>query len=373
MQGPSAEQLFAGETAEASSDGPDEESTSEAMNSWAGMYLWGVAMNKTEFIDMGAIGYALEAEAVKEYWYDAEQTNYDPGYTRTMVSRVFGNKVDSYTWFSAEMQHAWGIQYITTGPHMTYQGYFRPYRVIDYGYFKTNGGAVSDGWKDIHWMYRCFFEPALVISEHTTNAVTDSGNTRANLFYWVPRDQHARRAEHEFRQRSPRPGRVQQQRHGHVRRLQFHRRPRHRKIIQRRQRRRGGILVITNLRTSSVRSSDDADGDGLSNGIELGILSNLYRPDTDGDGFTDWAEWFTGTKAYDAASLFQSLGFDGAALSWPGTTGRTYRVRAYATASDAAAKINASNVLTVAGTTGTMNQAVSLPPWTNAIITVTAE
>ena len=84
-----------------------------------------------EFLDMGAIGYALESEAVKEYWYDADGTNHKPGYTKTMVSRVFGNKLDSYTWFSAEMQHAWGVQYILTGPHMTYQGYFKPYRVAD--------------------------------------------------------------------------------------------------------------------------------------------------------------------------------------------------------------------------------------------------
>jgi len=375
--GPSSEQLYGGEEAEASSDGPDEESSSESINAWAAMYLWGLVMGNDEFIDMGAIGYAIEAEAVREYWYDADGTNHKPGYTKTMISRVFGNKMDPYTWFSAEMQHAWGIQYILTGPHMTYQGYFKPYRVTDYDYFKANSpggvGGISTGWKDIHWMYRCFFEPAQVISEHSTNTTTDSGNTRANLYYWI----HAMNTLGEVNTNlvSDYPALVVMNNGGTNTVVAFgpYSGSVTAKLLRASDGSVAGRVVLTNQATSTLGGQADQDGDGLANDVEIGFGSNFSVADTDGDGASDKAEHYTGTVPTNPASYFRTLGFSGTNVTFPGNTGPTYRVRAYPDPSSAAAGVNASNLAASTASTGTVSQSIVLPPWTSAVITVTAE
>lgn len=170
----------------ASFAGPDQESTSECMNSWAALYLWGEVRGNAAFRDMGIIGYTLEAEAIREYVYDADNRNWPVDFVPTMISRLFGDALDTATHFSAEPQHAWGIQYLPTGPHLTYQGYFPEYRARDYDYFRgLTSAPVSDGWRDIHMMYRSFFEPERVLADYTPGQPVDFGNTEANLYYWI--------------------------------------------------------------------------------------------------------------------------------------------------------------------------------------------
>ncbi len=170
----------------ASFAGPDQESTSECMNSWAAMVLWGEVRGNREFRDMGIIGYTLEAEAIREYVYDVDGSNRPPEFAPTMVSRIFGDALDTATHFSAELQHAWGIQYLPTGPHMTYQGYFPEYRRRDYDFLRRHlAGEISGGWRDIHLMYRGFFEPERALADYTADTPVDFGNTEANLYYWL--------------------------------------------------------------------------------------------------------------------------------------------------------------------------------------------
>jgi len=170
----------------ASFAGPDQESTSEAMNAWAALYLWGEVRRDKALRDMGVIGYALEAESIREYVYDVDGGNYPPEFAPTMVSRIFGDAVDTATHFSADIQHAWGIQYLPTGPHMTYQGYFPDVRARDYDFLRERlAGGIGGDWRDIHLMYRCWFEPEAVRAEYQPEGPINHGNTEANLFYWV--------------------------------------------------------------------------------------------------------------------------------------------------------------------------------------------
>jgi hypothetical protein len=260
---------------------------------------------------------------------------------------------------------------------MTYQGYFKPYRVIDYGYFKTNnpGGTagVSDGWKDIHWMYRCFFEPAAVIAEHTTNTVTDGGNTRANLYYWI----HAMNSLGEVNTNlvSDHPGLVVMSNNGTNTFVAY--RPSSgiitARVIRTADGSLAGTLVLTNSGTGSFSGGQDSDADGLANDIEIGFGSNFSVSDTDGDGSGDWAEHFTATGPADPSSYFRVLSFSGTNVAFPGNTGRTYRVRGYANADDLAARANGSNLLVTATGTGTVSQTLIPPPWPATLISITVE
>ena len=374
VSGPANELLYTGEKNATAAEGPDEESTGEAMNSWAGMFLWGLASGQNEFIDMGAIGYATEAEAIRHYWYDATESNHPGGYAPTMISRLFGGKMDPYTWFGTEMYKAWGIQYITTGPHMTYQGYFKPYRITDYDYFRGNSlEDVPDGWKDVHWMYRCFFEPSAVLAEYTSETPVNDGNTKANLYFWL----HAMNTLGEVNTNvySDNPAMVAMTYGGVTNFIGFNFSggPLTARVYRCEDNAPLGQVLLRNQRSTSFASNGDEDGDSLDNGMEMSLGTELFRADTDEDGQSDPDEVFAGTDPIDAASFFAAYtlepqGPTTLSLAWPGTAGRHYDVRAYPTLEAARARLNASNLLVNVTGTGEVVRSVTLPGWTNGFI-----
>ena len=54
------------------SNGNGQESSSEAMQGWGGVYLLGVALGDKEMRDAGIFGWSTEARATREYWFDVD-------------------------------------------------------------------------------------------------------------------------------------------------------------------------------------------------------------------------------------------------------------------------------------------------------------
>ena len=67
---------FAGGTGDGG--GNNQESTSEAINSWFGLYLMGLALNDKQITDAGITGYLLETISAGEYWLDLYDDNFSP-------------------------------------------------------------------------------------------------------------------------------------------------------------------------------------------------------------------------------------------------------------------------------------------------------
>ncbi len=65
---PWAGHSFAGGMGDGNGNG--QESTSEAMQGWGGVYLLGVALNNKEMRDAGLFGWVTEARGTAEYWFD---------------------------------------------------------------------------------------------------------------------------------------------------------------------------------------------------------------------------------------------------------------------------------------------------------------
>ena len=111
-------------------DGNNQESTSEAMQSWAGLFLLGSAMGDKDMAAAGAMGYAIESSAVMEYWFDYHgwkdpaAANHAPAYKakHTMASVVRDRDIGYWTWFSGRAIHVYGIQFIPTWHWMQYLG-----------------------------------------------------------------------------------------------------------------------------------------------------------------------------------------------------------------------------------------------------------
>ena len=112
-----------------SGDGNNQESTSEAMNSWGGLVMLGTALNDKEMVACGAMGWAVENEAVRSYWNnyyawkgDKENSSWQPSYGRALIS-ILGDSGGAYaTFFSGAPQHVMGIQWLPLSPSLVYLG-----------------------------------------------------------------------------------------------------------------------------------------------------------------------------------------------------------------------------------------------------------
>lgn len=159
--------------------GNDQESSSEAMNSWAGIILWGVATNNQTLIDAGIYGYTTEYEAVKEYYFDTSGENYADFRSPTGAFQYnsFGILYESgfvwglYWWYAGQQlnREIKGIQVLPLTPSMLYLGY-------DIAYAKKFYAEVSAGtrWKSILLRFKSLFDAPAAKTEFEAGGFYDS-------------------------------------------------------------------------------------------------------------------------------------------------------------------------------------------------------
>lgn len=86
--------------------GNNQESSSEAMNAWASLILWGEAMNDTQVRDLGIYMYTTEAAAIEDYYYDVHNEIFTDkyedkdNYNQQTVTRLFGGRYDHTAWWT---------------------------------------------------------------------------------------------------------------------------------------------------------------------------------------------------------------------------------------------------------------------------------
>ncbi|KAG7394229.1 hypothetical protein PHYBOEH_005484 [Phytophthora boehmeriae] len=99
-------------------NGKDEESTSEDINFYYGMTLWGKVTGKKAVEELGSLMLRLNARAVRTYFLlSADNTIHPPEIVRNRVTGIFfDNKVYYNTWFLDEKYAIHGIQMIPVSP-----------------------------------------------------------------------------------------------------------------------------------------------------------------------------------------------------------------------------------------------------------------
>ena len=90
--------------------GENQESSSESMNSWVGMFLSGNLMGNAAMASAGAMGYAVESSAVNEYYQDWEEQNFPAGYGKGMCGILGAGGIGYGTYFSGDPAWIYAIQ-----------------------------------------------------------------------------------------------------------------------------------------------------------------------------------------------------------------------------------------------------------------------
>lgn len=95
-----------------SAGGENQESSSEAINSWVGLFLLGSQLGDSAMTAAGAMGYAVESTAVNEYWQDIYRTNLPASYGKGIVGMVWSGGLTYGTYFSGDPAWIYGIQWV---------------------------------------------------------------------------------------------------------------------------------------------------------------------------------------------------------------------------------------------------------------------
>lgn len=176
---------YAGGTS--SPTGNNQESTSEAMQSWIGQFLLGSAMGDTAMRDAGAFGYLMESRATLEYWFDWKRDNFAAGWAHTNVGIVFDGGNSYGTWFSGDPLHIHAIQYLPIAPGFDYLVRDTAWARSEYAAMRKEAAAAEgytdetdygDDWANVAFSFRQLFEPGEVCRRFAVDRAAGKGWTK---------------------------------------------------------------------------------------------------------------------------------------------------------------------------------------------------
>jgi endoglucanase Acf2 len=183
---------YAGGTS--SGGGNNQESTSEAMQSWVGLYLLGDLLQDNAMRDAGAFGYTSESAATLEYWFDWDMQNLPDAYPHNMVGILWGGGYSYGTFFSASPVHIHGIQYLPMCPGFKYLAKNPTWAAREYNDMMTEARAADgyqdeiafgDDWAHVALGFRSLFDPQYVTKFFQDNLALDVANPRYIMDYEV--------------------------------------------------------------------------------------------------------------------------------------------------------------------------------------------
>lgn len=203
----SGHQLFA--------DGNNQESSSEAINAWAGIILLGEELNDRELKELGIYLYTTEISAIENYWFDLDKDVLSPQYRyrdpgasafdenreelQTQASMIWGGKYVYGTWWTAEPLQVQGINLLPITGASLYlakdkdyvKGNYTSARKLEESY--TGSDKLSnpyDRWNDIWHEYLALADPDLALDNWSVAADVESGESRAHTYHFMKSLQH---------------------------------------------------------------------------------------------------------------------------------------------------------------------------------------
>ena len=140
---PWAGHSFAGGMGDGNGNG--QESSSEAMQSWGGLYLLGVALGNDEMRDAGIFGWLSEARGTAEYWFDRHRDNIDyDKYRHPYNSNLTCHGVGYWTYFGYQNIYMQGIQWMPTSTALDYLSENKAFAKWDYGMLFSDPAANDE-------------------------------------------------------------------------------------------------------------------------------------------------------------------------------------------------------------------------------------
>jgi len=153
-------------------NGNGQESSSESMQGWGGVWMLGAALGDEDLMEAGIYGYTIEARGTAEYWFDRGRRNIDyTKYLHPYCCNLTMQGVGWWTWFSGDPVWMHSIQWLPISPilqnYLTEDrafarwDYTQMYAAKEVGNYEAPTGGLGDesGLGNVCLSYLALFDP----------------------------------------------------------------------------------------------------------------------------------------------------------------------------------------------------------------------
>ena len=174
--------------------GNNQESSSEAINAWVGLILWGEVHGNKALRDLGLYLYTTEAQAINHYWFDIHHLVLAPEYKNMEASMLFGGQYAHNTWWIDDPRQIKGINllpittasaYLATDPEFVKRNVasLKPEIAI----FEARGKRVNppDIWQDLFAKYLGLADPTAGLANWNRWGSFELGDTRSHALHFL--------------------------------------------------------------------------------------------------------------------------------------------------------------------------------------------
>ncbi len=170
--------------------GKSQESVSEAINAYYGVYLLGQSLHMKKLEQFGRTLLAMEMRAALTYWHLTEDI-YGALYAKNkMTGQVACTKASYATWFGPVIEH---MHLINIMPFTPITEAFMPasyvseeYPVLVQGALNRSENPMAQIWRGYAYLDHAIIDPAAAWTEVQTELSDfDDGNSRTNSLYWI--------------------------------------------------------------------------------------------------------------------------------------------------------------------------------------------
>ena len=177
--------------------GNNQESSSEAINAWAGLILWGEASGNPALRDLGAYLYTTEIDAIEHYWFNLHGLVFPPEYKNVEASMLFGGKYAHNTWWTDEPRQIHGINLLPIASFSTYLGRDPAFikrnlaaLEVETGIYKERGKfppnpPPADIWQDVFAKYLALADPNAALAQWNPRGSVEGGDTASHALHWM--------------------------------------------------------------------------------------------------------------------------------------------------------------------------------------------
>jgi endo-1,3(4)-beta-glucanase len=171
-------------------DSKNQESSSEAVNAYYGVYLLGEALGDQYMSLYGRLLLATEIRSVQKYWHikSGSEIYESPYAAHKVVGVLWSGKVDYTTFFGGLPEYVHGIQKLPFTPiseQLLDPSWVAEEHTVASTILTRTTPPVSDDWKAFTVMSGSIINPQTAWNQAKSLRYFDNGNTRTNTYYFI--------------------------------------------------------------------------------------------------------------------------------------------------------------------------------------------
>lgn len=174
--------------------GNNQEASSEAVNAWAALILWGEIKGDKALRDLGLYLYTTEIEAINHYWFDIHGKVFAPEYKNVEVSMLFGGMYAHNTWWIDDPRQIKGINLLPITTSSTYLGKDPAFvkrslatLAPETAIYNARGRYAKppDIWQDLFAKYMALADPDAALAQWNRWGSFELGDTRSHALHYM--------------------------------------------------------------------------------------------------------------------------------------------------------------------------------------------